>query len=146
MDDRSTNTPPVILVVDDEALLRLRAADLLEDAGYHVVEAADAAAALEILEDRPDVRLLFTDIQMPGDLDGMQLAAKVHERWPEVLLIVTSGRLHLADQEIPDHGRFVGKPYQDHVLLRQVGSLIADQDAKPSIGRDDVSGGAAPGA
>ena len=121
--------PSLILVVDDEALLRLRAVDVLEDAGYRVVEASDAAEALKVLEDRSDVRLLFTDVQMPGEFDGMELAAKVCQRWPDVLLIVTSGRLNIADKDVPDHGRFVAKPYQDHVLVKQVGGLIADQDA-----------------
>src|SRR5277367_5526302 len=74
---------PLVLVVEDEELLRLHAANLLEDHGYRVIEAANAAAALKVLETRNDVRLLFTDIQMPGRIDGMDLARQVHARWPQ---------------------------------------------------------------
>src|SRR5271163_1441568 len=81
---------PAILVVEDEELLRLNAADLLEDNGYAVIEAANAEDALRTLERRPDVRLLFTDIQMPGRIDGIELARLVHERWPHILLVMTS--------------------------------------------------------
>ena len=117
---------PLVLVVDDEALLRWHAADLLSSAGYRVVEADDAATALRILEDRPDVKLLFTDIQMPGALDGLGLARKVHERWPDVLLLVTSGGMRVGNGDIPDHGRFVAKPYAEVELLHQVGGLMGE--------------------
>jgi CheY-like chemotaxis protein len=81
-----------ILVVEDEALIRLWATDLLEENGFSVLEAKDADAALKILESRPDVKLLFTDVQMPGSLNGMELAREVHARWPHILLVITSGR------------------------------------------------------
>ncbi|WP_158808849.1 response regulator [Beijerinckia sp. L45] len=119
------NATPVVLVVDDEALLRWHAADLLSSAGYQVVEADDAASALRIIEDRGDIRLLFTDVQMPGRT-GLDLAREVHERWPNVLLLVTSGGVKLADSEIPDHGRFVAKPYEERDLLQHVDGLIAE--------------------
>jgi CheY-like chemotaxis protein len=120
------NATPVVLVVDDEALLRWHAADLLSSAGYQVVEADDAATALRIIEDRGDIRLLFTDVQMPGRQNGLDLAREVHERWPNVLLLVTSGGVQIADSEIPDHGRFVGKPYEERDLLKHVDGLIAE--------------------
>ena len=116
---------PVVVVVDDEAVLRLHAADLLESAGYRVVEAADATTALTILEERQDVRLLFTDVQMPGPIDGMDLAREVHQRWPDVMLVVTSGDLDLHDSDIPDHGCFMSKPYRSGDLLGTVSRLIA---------------------
>lgn len=116
---------PVVLVVDDEALLRWHAADMLSSAGYQVVEADDAATALRIMETRNDVRLLFTDIQMPGR-NGLDLAKEVHQRWPNVLLLVTSGGLQIADSDIPDHGRFVAKPYAETDLLHHVDGLIAE--------------------
>jgi two-component system, response regulator PdtaR len=75
---------PTILVVEDEALLRMYAADLLEENGFGVVEAENADAALKLLETRDDVRLLFTDIQMAGSGDGMDLARQVHARWPNI--------------------------------------------------------------
>jgi DNA-binding NtrC family response regulator len=108
--------------VEDEELLRLFAADLLEEHGFRVVEARNAAAALKVLEARDDVRLLFTDIQMPGTLDGMDLAREVHQRWPRVLLVITSGQKK--PTEMPDHGRFVAKPYRAKELLGQVDDMI----------------------
>jgi CheY-like chemotaxis protein len=94
MSGTEANARPIALVVDDEALLRMYASDLLEEEGFAVLAAADAEAALRILEARPDVRLLFTDIQMPGGCDGMDLARKVHARWPNVLLVN-----HLGERE-----------------------------------------------
>jgi CheY-like chemotaxis protein len=83
---------PLALVVDDEELLRLFAAGLLEEHGFEVLEAENAAAALKVLESHHGVRLLFTDIQMPGVLNGLDLAREVHARWPGVLLVITSGQ------------------------------------------------------
>jgi CheY-like chemotaxis protein len=115
---------PAILVVDDEELLRLNAADLLEENGYSVVEAANAEDALRTLERRPDVRLLFTDIQMPGPIDGIELARQVHERWPHILLVMTSGQKQPSRAEIPDEGRFIAKPYRAGELLGQVNKML----------------------
>jgi two-component system, response regulator PdtaR len=78
----------------------------------------------KVLESRDDVRLLFTDIQMPGALDGMDLAREVHQRWPGVLLVITSGQKKPTEAEIPDHGRFVAKPYRAAELLGQVDDMI----------------------
>jgi two-component system, response regulator PdtaR len=83
-----------------------------------------------VLETRNDVRLLFTDIQMPGDLDGMDLAREVHQRWPRILLVITSGQEKPAETEIPDHGRFVAKPYRAAELLGHVDDMI-DKDNAP---------------
>ena len=91
----------MILVVDDDALLRMHAAGLLEDNGFGVVEAENADAALKLLETRDDVRMLFTDIQMPGSCDGMDLARQVHARWPSILLVITSGHIKPAEAENP---------------------------------------------
>jgi DNA-binding NtrC family response regulator len=115
---------PTILVVEDDALLRMYAAGLLEENGFGAVEAENADAALKLLENRDDVRLLFTDIQMPGSCDGMDLARQVHARWPSVLLIITSGHIKPAQAEIPDDGRFVGKPYRANELLGEVNDLM----------------------
>ncbi len=122
-------TLPVVLVVDDEALQRWHAADLLAQAGYHVVEADDAATALRILEDRDDVQILFTDVQMPGAFDGIELARRVRARWPGVLLIVTSGQADFVGADLPDHGCFVAKPYHPGELLGTMSGLIARREA-----------------
>jgi two-component system, response regulator PdtaR len=115
---------PVILVVEDDALVRLYAVGLFEENGFDVVEAANADTALKLLETRDDVRLLFTDIQMPGSCDGMDLARQVHARWPRILLVITSGRTKPAQADIPDHGRFVGKPYRASELLAEVNDMM----------------------
>jgi two-component system, response regulator PdtaR len=128
-----TAPEPLILVVEDQEILRLYAADLLEEHGFRVVEAQNAAAALKVLETRNDVRLLFTDIQMPGALDGMDLAREVHQRWPRVLLVITSGQKKPTEAEIPDHGRFVAKPYRAAELLGQVDDMI-HKDNAPETG------------
>ena len=88
--DRS-RIPAVVLIVEDEMVLRMRVVDMVEDAGYTPLEALDAAEAVAILESRSDVALMCTDIQMPGQMDGMGLAHAVHERWPTIGIIVVSG-------------------------------------------------------
>jgi CheY-like chemotaxis protein len=113
-----------ILVVEDEALIRIWATDLLEENGFSVLEAKDADAALKLLQSRHDVKLLFTDVQMPGSLNGMELAREVHARWPHILLVITSGRERPARSEIPADGRFVAKPYSAEELLGQIKDLL----------------------
>jgi CheY-like chemotaxis protein len=113
-----------ILVVEDEALIRIWATDLLEENGFSVLEAKDADAALKLLQSRHDVKLLFTDVQMPGSLNGMELAREVHSRWPHILLVITSGRERPTRAEIPDDGRFVAKPYSGEELLGQIKDLM----------------------
>jgi CheY-like chemotaxis protein len=126
MDKDAVNSKPAILVVEDETLIRLWAAGLLEENGFSVLEAKDADAALKVLESRPDVKLLFTDVQMPGSLNGMELAREVHARWPHVLLVITSGRERPTRAEIPDDDRFVAKPYNAEELLGQVKDLLRE--------------------
>ena len=91
----------VVLVVEDEPLLRMAAVDLVEQAGFEVVEATDATNAVSILETRPDIRIVFTDIDMPRGMDGMKLAALVRDRWPPIEIIIVSGHLEKADVELP---------------------------------------------
>jgi len=121
----TTPVSPVALVVDDDELLRFYAADILHEKGFAVLEAADADAALKLLETHQDVRLLFTDIQMPGQWDGLELTRLVHERWPKVLLIMASGRPGPKATEIPDDGRFIRKPYRDNELTEEVDDLLS---------------------
>jgi len=126
MSNVPTAPPSVVLVVEDEALLRLHAADLLEDAGFKVVEAENAADALQVMRTRPDVRVLFTDVQMPGPLDGMDLARKVHQHWPNVLLLITSGNMRPATADIPDHGHFLAKPYRAKEVIGEIDALARE--------------------
>src|ERR1700758_4358401 len=96
-----------VLVVEDEMVLRMRAVDLVEDAGFTAVEAANADQALSILESRSDISLLFSDIQMPGSMDGLKLAYAVHERWPSIKIILVSGKLTPTNSERPTDSRFI---------------------------------------
>ena len=102
----------VVLVVEDEPLLRMMAVDLVEDAGFEAVEATDATQAVEILERRADIRIVFTDIDMPRGLDGMKLAALIRERWPPIELILTSGKEAPRAEDLPARGVFFSKPYR----------------------------------
>jgi CheY-like chemotaxis protein len=116
MKENDAAKPPVVLVAEDQTLIRMGAVDQLEREGYEVLEAGNAAEALAIMQARPEVRILFTDIDMPGEFDGMELAEQVHRRWPKVLLLVTSGRQSLSDRDVPDDGMFVAKPYAGEEL------------------------------
>lgn len=120
-----SNPDPVILVVEDEDLLREAAVALAEDAGFKAVAAASADEALAILEARADVRLVFTDIQLPGSMDGLKLAHAVRDRWPPVELILTSGRRRLRPDDLPERGRFFAKPYDFNALSRAFQEMAA---------------------
>jgi CheY-like chemotaxis protein len=102
---------PVILVVEDEFLLRMDAAVMIAAAGFAVVEAANADEAIDILETRSDIAVVFTDIQMPGAMDGLRLARAVRGRWPPIKIVATSGHLAVTDTDLPEGGRFLPKPY-----------------------------------
>jgi CheY-like chemotaxis protein len=121
--DHSVN-PAVVLVVEDEMLLRMRTVDMVEDAGFTSVEAVDADEAVAILESRSDIALLFTDIQMPGSMDGLKLAHAVHERWPPIKIILVSGQLKLANIDIPADSRFFGKPLEASEMIVEMQSMI----------------------
>jgi len=119
-----TVAPPVVLVVEDEMLLRMRAVDMVEDAGYTSVEAVDADEAVTILETRSDIALLFTDVQMPGSMDGLRLAHVVHKRWPPIKIILVSGALKLAKSDIPVDSRFFGKPLDAKEMIAEMQEMI----------------------
>ena len=112
-----------VLVVEDEPLIRLSAVDTIGSAGWRVIEARDSDEALDRLAQEP-VDLLLTDINMPGRIDGLELARLVHQRLPHVELIVTSGKQMLADSALPDSGTFLPKPYGERQLLNLIGSKL----------------------
>ena len=114
---------PVVLVVDDEPVLRLVASEALKDAGCDTFEAGEAEEALQILDEQPDISVLFTDINMPGAQDGIALAGAVHERRPDVRLILTSGREQPAPSDIPDDGQFIAKPYELDLITTVITSF-----------------------
>jgi CheY-like chemotaxis protein len=101
-----------VLVVEDETLIRMEAVDMVAAAGFEVVLAANADEAIEILEARGDIAVVFTDIQMPGSMDGLKLARAVRGRWPPIKIVATSGQLHVSEADLPEGGRFLPKPYR----------------------------------
>jgi CheY-like chemotaxis protein len=116
-----TPSPSVVLIVEDEDLVRMMAVDMLEDAGFTILEAANADEAWAILEGQSDIGVLFTDIEMPGSMNGFALASRVAERWPHIRLVLTSGRFRPAPCDVPDHGKFVPKPYLPDQVLSAFG-------------------------
>jgi DNA-binding NtrC family response regulator len=119
-----TAAAPKVLVVEDEMMLRMRAVDIVEDAGFTPIEAVNADEALAILESRSDIDLLFTDIQMPGSMDGLKLAHAVHERWPSIKIIMVSGQLTPTEAEKPTNSRFFGKPLEVKQMIAEMQEMI----------------------
>lgn len=113
-----------VLLVEDEMMVRMVGADALADAGYEVIEAGSADEAIRILEAVGEVEVLFTDIRMPGSMDGLQLAELVHERWPAVKILVTSGDTWPSVDRLPEEGRFLPKPYLIDTLQHEVDELV----------------------
>jgi CheY-like chemotaxis protein len=103
---------PVILIVEDEFLLRLDSAEMLESAGFEVIQAGDADEAIAILTARSDIHVVFTDVQMPGTMDGLKLARFVRNRWPPIKIVATSGHVHIEDDDLPAGSVFLPKPYR----------------------------------
>src|SRR5271170_3865117 len=109
----------VVLVVEDEELLRAFATWQLEEAGFEWLQAANADEALQRMKS-------VTDVQMPGRLDGMDLARKIHEQWPKVLLLITSGNSRPAKADIPNHGHFLAKPYRSEDVISEIAALARE--------------------
>ena len=106
-------------------LLRLLAVEIVEDAGFVAVEAANADEAIVILERRADIALIFTDVDMPGTMDGLKLAHSVRRRWPPIKIIIVSGKTHLSDADLPSDTRFFSKPYSVPDMISELRSLVA---------------------
>jgi len=101
---------PAVLVVEDEPLIAANAVDMVEEAGFKAIAASDADEAIRILESRNDIRAVFTDVQMPGSIDGLRLAWLVRSRWPPVVLIVTSGQMNIPESALPSGGDLSQSP------------------------------------
>jgi two-component sensor histidine kinase/CheY-like chemotaxis protein len=117
---------PKVLIVEDEMILRMRAVDIVEDAGFCPVEAINADEAISILESRSDISLLFTDIQMPGSIDGLMLAHAVHDRWPSIKIILVSGQVKPSDAERPADSRFFGKPLGVEQMIGELQAMVGE--------------------
>lgn len=108
-----------VLVVEDESLIRMSIADHLQESGFEVLEARDADQALKFLTSHPEIEIIFTDVDMPGDMDGIKLAQAVRDRWPPIRIYVTSGLWRLDRDELPDDAVFVPKPYNVDDIVTQ---------------------------
>ena len=121
--DRCHPSHPRVLVVDDEPLLRLFNVDMLSDAGFEVLEAPDADEALRILDTTKDIRVVFTDVEMPGAIDGFGLAARIAALWPQIGVLVTSGRRLPNDFFRAPARRFLAKPYDVSEVVELIGTF-----------------------
>ena len=125
MISQPTSGRAVVLIVEDEPLVRMMVIDLFEDEGFEVLEAANADQALNIFGERDDVALLFTDVEMPGSIDGYALARWVHSNRPAVKTMIVSGRALPRAGDVPEGAAFVGKPYDHDDVMRRVQTMMA---------------------
>ena len=123
MEAKAAKSRCVVLIVEDEPFVRLTGADLLAEAGFEVLEAGNGDEALRILEATPEVRVVFSDVEMPGSLDGLGLARRICQRWPSIGIVLTSGHRVRAEM-MPCEGRFLPKPYDGQALVRQIEEIV----------------------
>jgi CheY-like chemotaxis protein len=116
---------PVVLIVEDDFLLRMDAVDIVKAAGFEPVEAGNADEAIAILESDLNIHVVFTDIQMPGTMDGLKLARFVNDRWPPIKIVATSGRVRLSEDDLPKGGRFLPKPYRPGQIIATLRELTS---------------------
>jgi CheY-like chemotaxis protein len=116
----------IVLVAEDEPLIRMATAEMLTEAGFSVIEAAHAEEALSVLQARhADICVLFTDIHMPGNMDGVALAHHARQHWPSIGLLVASGKARPASTGLPSKCRFLLKPYDPDHVVSHVRELVA---------------------
>jgi two-component system, response regulator PdtaR len=117
--------PIAVLIVENLSLIRMNAAEVAEDAGFKVYEASDADEAIRMLKAHADIRILFTDVTMPGSIDGLKLAHYVSRRWPPVKIIVTSGHPKFRAADIPHRSEFFPKPYRPAQITNALAAMAA---------------------
>jgi DNA-binding NtrC family response regulator len=125
METSHSRRPPAVLVVEDEEFIRLDAVDIVTDAGFRAYEAANADEAMRLLEEHGDIRVLFTDVNMPGSIDGLRLAHDVHDRWPPVRIIITSGQMKIHEADMPTKSVFICKPYRALQVAGKLREMVA---------------------
>ncbi len=133
--------PSVVLVVEDELMLRMRAVDIVEDAGFVPIEAVNADEAIKVLESRDDIAVLFTDIQMPGTMDGLRLAHLVHTRWPHIKIILVSGQIAVSEADKPDDSKFFPKPLEIQQMVLELQEMVGKGTLKvlPTLSAENGS-------
>jgi CheY-like chemotaxis protein len=115
---------PLILIVEDEPLVRLYAVSILEKAGFSTLQAGSAEVAIALLEAGKDIGIVFTDIDLPAGMDGLRLAHTIRHRWPPVEIVLTSGHVQVRDKDMPERGHFLGKPYGSRELVETMRLLL----------------------
>lgn len=115
-----------VLIVEDQALIRMESVEMVEEAGFAAVEANDADAAIRILEIRRDIRVVFADIKLPGSMDGLRLAHAIRGRWPPIHLILTSGLILTNEENLPETALFIAKPYSPEQVTAALCDLFAN--------------------
>ena len=113
-----------VLVVEDEPITRMDVVEQLEESGFKVFEAPNADKAIKILEENPAIRVLFTDVDMPGGMDGLKLAAAVRDRWPPIKIVVASDLRKINMDALPDNSRFFSKPYNVNEVAATMRSMV----------------------
>ncbi|KAB2950477.1 MAG: response regulator [Rhizobiaceae bacterium] len=113
-----------VLVVEDEALIRMDIADQLERMGFAILEAANAREAIDIMASHPAVQVIFTDVDMPGGIDGLELATAVRDRWPPIKIIVTSGHREVGIADLPNDSRFFAKLYRGSAVASAIREML----------------------
>ncbi len=122
-----------VLVVEDEMFTRMDVVEMLSGAGFDILDAANADEAIQMLERNSDIRLLLTDIDMPGSMNGLKLAAAVRERWPPVMIIATSGHFKIKAGDLPEDARFIPKPYQPAHIISAIRELTRAASSEPRV-------------
>jgi CheY-like chemotaxis protein len=125
MDAMANKPAPVILIVEDDPFLRMLTVEFVKEAGFETLEASDADQAIAILESNSEIVVLFTDINMPGSMDGLKLARVVSNRWPAIEILIASGHVRLTQADLPPNGRFLGKPYPAEAMISELHSLVS---------------------
>ncbi|WP_185804749.1 response regulator [Pontivivens nitratireducens] len=125
----NTRKPPAVLIVEDEPLIRMDAIDIVEDAGFRTYEAASADAALLVMERVDDIAILFTDVDMPGSMNGLELAAHVRNTRPSVKILITSGIFNVDQSSLPNGAVVIQKPYAMGHVTRKLQEIAAELDA-----------------
>jgi len=113
-----------ILVVEDEPFIRMDITETFLAAGFAVYEAANADDAIRLLEDHPEIQAMFTDIDMPGTMNGLKLAIAVRDRWPPIQILITSGHRYIRDVDLPIEGHFFSKPYDPAQVVKTVRNMV----------------------
>ncbi|WP_084730988.1 response regulator [Microvirga vignae] len=127
----------VVLVVEDETLVRMFLTDFLDEAGFKVFEAVSADEAMALLQARPDIQAVITDIEMPGSMNGLELAKLIQERWPGVGVVLSSGRERPGPDDLSDRVAFVSKPYLPATVIQVIQQMSTPQVVVAASARDE---------